>query len=174
MMQLQRSAPVAGGDVDSISLQQILRGCEVTIVCGEGVLHGCIWLVMQLLWLMSDSCIMPYLILMMLYCAMLCHAILCCCAVLATLVDATQVRLSVMLCRAVSCCVFRQGMWNELLGFGDFYYELGVQLLEACLASRWVFSSTGGGSKRSALVLSLQLLEACLASRLVFAIWGKH
>jgi hypothetical protein len=29
-----------------------------------------------------------------------------------------------------------QGMWNELLGFGDFYYELGVQLVEACLASR--------------------------------------
>eukprot|EP00879_Flechtneria_rotunda_P020502 GHRR01021571.1.p1 GENE.GHRR01021571.1~~GHRR01021571.1.p1 ORF type:complete len:247 (+),score=73.94 GHRR01021571.1:298-1038(+) len=29
-----------------------------------------------------------------------------------------------------------KGMWNELLGFGDFYYELGVQLLEACLASR--------------------------------------
>ena len=27
-------------------------------------------------------------------------------------------------------------MWNELLGFGDFYYELGVQILEACLASR--------------------------------------
>lgn len=31
-----------------------------------------------------------------------------------------------------------QGMWNELLGFGDFYYELGVQLVEACLASRSV------------------------------------
>eukprot|EP00878_Enallax_costatus_P028308 GHUV01030568.1.p1 GENE.GHUV01030568.1~~GHUV01030568.1.p1 ORF type:complete len:198 (+),score=40.83 GHUV01030568.1:409-1002(+) len=29
-----------------------------------------------------------------------------------------------------------KGMWNELLGFGDFYYELGVQILEACLASR--------------------------------------
>jgi ESCRT-II complex subunit VPS22 len=27
-------------------------------------------------------------------------------------------------------------MWNELLGFGDFYYELGVQLVEACLGSR--------------------------------------
>lgn len=27
-------------------------------------------------------------------------------------------------------------MWAELLGFGDFYYELGVQLVEACLASR--------------------------------------
>eukprot|EP00775_Hariotina_reticulata_P006892 gene6892-7108_t len=29
-----------------------------------------------------------------------------------------------------------KGMWNELLGLGDFYYELGVQLLEACMASR--------------------------------------
>ncbi|WIA20184.1 hypothetical protein OEZ85_006032 [Tetradesmus obliquus] len=29
-----------------------------------------------------------------------------------------------------------KGMWAELLGFGDFYYELGVQLVEACLASR--------------------------------------
>jgi hypothetical protein len=37
---------------------------------------------------------------------------------------------------AVLCCAVLQGMWNELLGFGDFYYELGVQLLEACLASR--------------------------------------
>ena len=27
-------------------------------------------------------------------------------------------------------------MWAELLGFGDFYYELGVQVLEACWASR--------------------------------------
>lgn len=30
----------------------------------------------------------------------------------------------------------RQGMWAELLGFGDYYYELGVQILEACVASR--------------------------------------
>jgi ESCRT-II complex subunit VPS22 len=27
-------------------------------------------------------------------------------------------------------------MWAELLGFGDYYYELGVQILEACWASR--------------------------------------
>ena len=27
-------------------------------------------------------------------------------------------------------------MWSELLGFGDFYYELGVQAVEACLAQR--------------------------------------
>ena len=29
-----------------------------------------------------------------------------------------------------------KGFWAELLGFGDFYYELGVQIVEACLASR--------------------------------------
>jgi len=27
-------------------------------------------------------------------------------------------------------------MWSELLGFGDFYYELGVQAVEACMAER--------------------------------------
>jgi len=27
-------------------------------------------------------------------------------------------------------------MWAELLGFGDYYFELGVQILEACWASR--------------------------------------
>lgn len=29
-----------------------------------------------------------------------------------------------------------KGMWAQLLGFGDFYYELGVQVVEACLASK--------------------------------------
>lgn len=29
-----------------------------------------------------------------------------------------------------------KGMWAQLLGFGDFYYELGVQIVEACLATR--------------------------------------
>ncbi|CAI5494315.1 unnamed protein product [Closterium sp. Naga37s-1] len=29
-----------------------------------------------------------------------------------------------------------KGFWNELLGFGDFYYELGVQLIETCMATR--------------------------------------
>ena len=29
-----------------------------------------------------------------------------------------------------------KGFWTELLGFGDFYYELGVQVAEACLASK--------------------------------------
>eukprot|EP01023_Acetabularia_acetabulum_P015118 TRINITY_DN17334_c0_g1_i1.p1 TRINITY_DN17334_c0_g1~~TRINITY_DN17334_c0_g1_i1.p1 ORF type:complete len:215 (-),score=38.17 TRINITY_DN17334_c0_g1_i1:1-645(-) len=29
-----------------------------------------------------------------------------------------------------------KGMWAQLLGFGDFYYELGVQIVEACLVTR--------------------------------------
>ncbi|CAI7805613.1 unnamed protein product [Closterium sp. NIES-54] len=29
-----------------------------------------------------------------------------------------------------------KGFWNELLGFGDFYYELGVQLIETCMETR--------------------------------------
>lgn len=30
-----------------------------------------------------------------------------------------------------------KGAWAQLLGFGDFYSELGVQVIEACLATRW-------------------------------------
>lgn len=29
-----------------------------------------------------------------------------------------------------------KGTWNALLGLGDFYYELGVQVVEACITSR--------------------------------------
>ncbi|KAF2285794.1 hypothetical protein GH714_007810 [Hevea brasiliensis] len=34
-----------------------------------------------------------------------------------------------------------KGFWAELLGIGDFYYELGVQIVEICLATR---SHNGG------------------------------
>jgi ESCRT-II complex subunit VPS22 len=34
-----------------------------------------------------------------------------------------------------------QGFWAELLGFGDFYYELGIQIVNICYATR----STNGG-----------------------------
>lgn len=34
-----------------------------------------------------------------------------------------------------------KGVWAQLLGFGDFYYQLGVQITEACLAGR---SMNGG------------------------------
>ena len=29
-----------------------------------------------------------------------------------------------------------KGFWAELLGVGDFYYELGIQIIEICLATR--------------------------------------
>eukprot|EP00854_Cymbomonas_tetramitiformis_P010764 gene10764-12735_t len=31
---------------------------------------------------------------------------------------------------------FDWGLWAELLGIGDFYYELAVQIAEACLTTR--------------------------------------
>mmetsp|Transcript_960 Transcript_960/g.1738 ORF Transcript_960/g.1738 Transcript_960/m.1738 type:complete len:247 (-) Transcript_960:692-1432(-) len=34
-----------------------------------------------------------------------------------------------------------KGFWAQLLGVGDFYYELGVQIIEICLATR---SANGG------------------------------
>eukprot|EP00048_Salpingoeca_helianthica_P003658 m.69318 g.69318 ORF g.69318 m.69318 type:complete len:242 (-) comp12826_c0_seq5:38-763(-) len=30
----------------------------------------------------------------------------------------------------------QKGFWAELLGVGDFYYELGIQIIDACLSSR--------------------------------------
>ncbi|PSC67642.1 vacuolar sorting-associated 22-like protein 1 [Micractinium conductrix] len=41
-----------------------------------------------------------------------------------------------------------KGTWNKLLGFGDFYYELGVQVVEACITSR---AFTGGLVELSAV-----------------------
>lgn len=31
-----------------------------------------------------------------------------------------------------------KGFWSDLLGVGDFYYELGVQIVQICLATRQV------------------------------------
>ena len=33
------------------------------------------------------------------------------------------------------CIVAGKGFWSELLGVGDFYYELGVQIIEVCMAT---------------------------------------
>ncbi|XP_062513805.1 vacuolar-sorting protein SNF8-like [Corticium candelabrum] len=52
-----------------------------------------------------------------------------------------------------------KGFWAEMLGVGDFYYELGVQIIEVCLATR----SRNGG------LISLEELKLrLLKSR------GKH
>ena len=29
--------------------------------------------------------------------------------------------------------IAKKGFWAQMLGFGDFYYELGVQIVEVCL-----------------------------------------
>lgn len=29
-----------------------------------------------------------------------------------------------------------KGYWGELLGVGDFYYELGIQIIDVCLSTR--------------------------------------
>ena len=60
-----------------------------------------------------------------------------------------------------------KGMWAQLLGFGDFYYELGVQIVEACLATR---AYNGGfmelGALRNAVQVKIKLLSIfCICSR---------
>lgn len=30
----------------------------------------------------------------------------------------------------------RKGVWSELLGVGDYYYELGVRIIEVCVSTR--------------------------------------
>ena len=47
-----------------------------------------------------------------------------------------------------------KGMWAQLLGFGDFYYELGVQIVEACLATR---AYNGGFMELGALRNAVQV-----------------
>eukprot|EP01018_Ginkgo_biloba_P008667 Gb_07589 [translate_table: standard] len=48
-----------------------------------------------------------------------------------------------------------KGFWAELLGIGDFYYELGVQIVDICLATR---THNGG-------LIDLQELRTLLSTR---------
>ncbi|KAJ3305362.1 ESCRT-II subunit protein snf8 [Kappamyces sp. JEL0829] len=52
-----------------------------------------------------------------------------------------------------------KGFWTELLGFGDFYYELSVQIVQVCIATR---DRTGG------------LIEFGELKRLVEVLRGKR
>lgn len=47
----------------------------------------------------------------------------------------------------------RKGLWAKVLGLGDFYYELGVQVVEVCVAARPV---SGGMVAMDALVDALR------------------
>lgn len=51
-----------------------------------------------------------------------------------------------------------KGMWAQLLGLGDFYYELGVQVIEACLATR---QHNGGMIELHKLQHHVQVRGAC-------------
>ena len=42
-----------------------------------------------------------------------------------------------------------KGFWSKMLGVGDFYYELGVQIIEVCIAT----SHRNGGKS----LLSIQV-----------------
>ena len=55
-----------------------------------------------------------------------------------------------------------KGMWAQLLGFGDFYYELGVQVVEACLATRAV---NGGLMDLESLSIYVQVCVLLVNSR---------
>lgn len=59
-----------------------------------------------------------------------------------------------------SVLVAAQGAWAELLGFGDFYYELGVQAVEACWATR---PHNGGMMELAALLRYVNRRRGSLA-----------
>lgn len=46
----------------------------------------------------------------------------------------------------------RKGFWAEMLGIGDFYYELGVQIIEICMKTR---NQNGGLIEMSELLSRL-------------------
>ena len=54
-----------------------------------------------------------------------------------------------------------KGMWAQLLGFGDFYYELGVQVVEGCLSTR---PMNGGLIDLAALCKIVQACSPCPAA----------
>lgn len=56
-----------------------------------------------------------------------------------------------------------KGFWAELLGMNDFYYELGVQTIDICLATR---GANGGLMKVSTLYSQLNRLRGSAAQRI--------
>jgi ESCRT-II complex subunit VPS22 len=56
-----------------------------------------------------------------------------------------------------------KGFWAEVLGFGDFYYELAVQIVEVCYSTR---EETGGLLDMSVLLKRLQLMRQASAQEI--------
>jgi len=76
----------------------------------------------------------------------------------------------------------QKSFWSELLGVNDFYYELGVQIIEACLATR---ASNGGlipldalyeriKMKRGAKAQAISLYYICLSLIELLTFEKKH
>lgn len=49
-----------------------------------------------------------------------------------------------------------KGFWADLLGVGDFYYELGIQIIEACILSR---ANDGGLTELSEIMRRVQTMR---------------
>lgn len=49
-----------------------------------------------------------------------------------------------------------KGMWNDLLGLGDYYYELGVQIIDVCISTR---DLNGGTMDMDELIKMVQRLR---------------
>ena len=68
-----------------------------------------------------------------------------------------------------------KGMWAQLLGFGDFYYELGVQIVEACLATR---TYNGGfmelGALRNAVQVKISRAPQGTSTAVGLKFWSQH
>lgn len=51
-----------------------------------------------------------------------------------------------------------KGFWTEMLGIGDFYYELAVQIVEICFSMR---VETGGLLEINVLICKLKKMRNC-------------
>ncbi|KAI8084213.1 EAP30/Vps36 family-domain-containing protein [Gilbertella persicaria] len=49
-----------------------------------------------------------------------------------------------------------KGFWADLLGVGDFYYELGIQIIEACIVSR---TNDGGLTELNEIMRRVQVMR---------------
>ncbi|KAI8643483.1 EAP30/Vps36 family-domain-containing protein [Parasitella parasitica] len=55
-----------------------------------------------------------------------------------------------------------KGFWADLLGVGDFYYELGIQIIEACIVSR---INDGGLTDLNEIMRRVQLMRGSISKQ---------
>lgn len=52
--------------------------------------------------------------------------------------------------------IANKGFWADLLGVGDFYYELGIQIIEACITSR---TNDGGLTELNEIMKRVEVMR---------------